>query len=378
MNADPREKKPSSDTDYVIVGAGVGGSLLALLLGRAGRRVVVVDAKPGVSRRGADILKPRGIRLLAEHGLLDRLRLRGALRRDRIDFYHDGVLLLPYDFAEHTEFGHYLAVPYAETVGTVLEACAELSNVDIHFGSTVVAVTTVGATATEVVLHDGTRLSARAFVDSSGSVTPLRDLVGPSFDALTYDHVLRMATVPLSPTADLRSRLYFGSAGWLAYFYPVTADSARIFLGVPRELEAEVFAGNHFKPAPVLRSFVPESDEAFWSLETTRFVPAPVAAYTSKPYHRGNVMLLGSSVFACHPMTGQGMSYSMEDAAVLASILVEARDGGDLCRLLDQRYETRRAAHARLVEYGDGLARSFHDRTAYLRAHHAVMHGGDL
>lgn len=300
------------------------------------------------------------------------------MQRDRIDFYHDGELFLPYDFAEHTEFGHYLAVPYAETVGTVLEACVELSNVDICFDSKVVAVTTVGATATEVTLHDGARLSARAFVDSSGSATPLRDLVRPSFDALTYDHVLRMATVPLSPRADLRSRLYFGSAGWLAYFYPVTADSARIFLGVPREREATVFTGHYIKPQPALRSFVPESDEAFWSLETTRFEPAPVSAYTSKPYHHGNVMLLGSSVFACHPMTGQGMSYSMEDAAILASVLLEARDDSELCRLLDQRYETRRAAHARLVEYGDGLARSFHDKPAYLRAHHAVMHGGDL
>ncbi|UMP07011.1 FAD-dependent monooxygenase [Amycolatopsis sp. EV170708-02-1] len=362
----------------MIVGAGVGGSFLALLLGRKGLRVVVVDANPGPGHRGADILKPRAIRLLAEHGLLDRLRSRGALQRDRIDFYHDGVSLLPYDFVEHTELGHYLVVPYVETVGTILEACAELPNVDVRFDSKIAAVTTAGATATEAILHNGARISARAFVDSSGSATPLRDLVRPHFDTLTYDHVLRMATVPLSSESDLRNRLYFGSTGWLAYFYPVTADSARIFLGVPRDQDARSHTGKYLNSLPVLYSFVPEADEAFRHLETAEFEPAPISAYTSKPYHHGNVILLGSSVFACHPMTGQGMSYSMEDAAVLTSILSEARDDLELSRLLDRHYETRRPAHERLVQYGDSLARSFHDKAAYLRAHDAVMHGGDL
>ncbi|PXX59803.1 hypothetical protein DFR70_111187 [Nocardia tenerifensis] len=67
----------------------------------------------------------------------------------------------------------------------------------------------------------------------------------------------------------------------------------------------------------------------------------------------------------------------MEDAAVLAEILVEAGDPNDLAHLLEQRYEPRRLAHTKLVEYGDNLARSYHDRDAYPRAHDADLHGGD-
>ncbi|MFI6334334.1 NAD(P)-binding protein [Streptomyces sp. NPDC050535] len=68
----PDGRRPAGETPGVRhrlrdVGAGVGGALPALLLGRAGRRVVVVDARPGVSTRGADFLKPRGLRVLAEH-----------------------------------------------------------------------------------------------------------------------------------------------------------------------------------------------------------------------------------------------------------------------------------------------------------------------
>ncbi|MGF6884719.1 2-polyprenyl-6-methoxyphenol hydroxylase-like FAD-dependent oxidoreductase [Nocardia sp. GAS34] len=98
------------DVDCVIVGAGIGGSLLSLLLGRQGQRVVVVEANPGVPTRGAEFLKPRGIRMLAEHGLLADLRGRGALSRSVIDYYHDGALILSYDFAEHTDLGHFLIV----------------------------------------------------------------------------------------------------------------------------------------------------------------------------------------------------------------------------------------------------------------------------
>ncbi|MFD5628916.1 FAD-dependent oxidoreductase [Streptomyces sp. NPDC127072] len=205
MGDDPRGRPPASDIDCVIVGAGVGGALPALLLGRSGRRGVVVDARPGVSTRGADFLKPRGLRILAEHGLLDGLRGRGALRGDRIDFFHDGTPLLSFDFAEHTGLGHYLVVPYAETVGAILDACAELPNVDVRFGATVVGVEAEGPTVTEVTLGDGTRLAARTFVDSSGSASPLRETAGPKRDVVTYDHVLRMATVPVPPGADVRN-----------------------------------------------------------------------------------------------------------------------------------------------------------------------------
>jgi 2-polyprenyl-6-methoxyphenol hydroxylase-like FAD-dependent oxidoreductase len=365
------------DVDCVIVGAGIGGSLLSLLLGRQGQRVVVVEANPGVPTRGAEFLKPRGIRMLAEHGLLADLRGRGALSRSVINFYHDGALILSYDFAEHTDVGHFLIVPYAETVGTILSACAELPNVDILFGSQVVDVVAEGTTVTEVILQDETRLRARAFVDSTGR-SPLHAFVGPQRDTVSYDHVMRLATVPVTPSIASRNRLYFASDGWFAYFYPVTADSARVFVGVPRELEAPVFEQRSIDLTSHLGSFVTENRDALTTLDAGQFTPAPVSALTCKPYHRGNVMLLGGAAFAAHPMTGQGMSYTMEDATMLAEILSQPRKDGDLQALLDERYEARRSVHTELVGYGDELARSYHDRAAYLRAHQPVRHGGDL
>ncbi|BDT90806.1 monooxygenase [Nocardia sputorum] len=373
-----RTAQATVDFDCVILGAGIGGAMLALLLGRQGRRVLVVDPGPGVATRGAEILKPRGIRVLAEQGLLDTLASRGALKRHVIDYHHDGELLFSYDFAEHTQLGHFLIAPYSEIVGTIVAACADLSHVHIRFGCRMVDFGVADALLTSCTLDDGTEVRTRVLVDSGGSGAGLREFVGSERDDNRYPHALRMSTIPITDSVATRNRLYFDSRGWFAYFYPVSAEMARVFVGVPRELEEPVFDEHRIDLKRRLSTFVTQSDDALARLDEDRFTPAPVAVFTSKPYHRDNVILLGSVVFSPHPMTGQGMSYTLEDATVLAEILARAYDGrGRLEPLLQQQYEIRRSGHNDLVAYGDALARSYHDRAAYLSAFHAFRHGGD-
>ncbi|MEU7765367.1 FAD-dependent monooxygenase [Nocardia sp. NPDC049190] len=367
----------SCEFDCLILGAGVGGALLALLLGRQGRRVLVISNKPKSATRGAEILKPRGIRILAEHGLLSELVSRGAMEREVIDFHHDGSLLLSYDFAQHTMLGHFLIVPYAATVGTILDACAELPNVDIRFNRRMVEAHTANSRVIGGTLDDGTVLRARALVDSSGSASPLRDYVGSEREVSKHDHILRMTTIPVTASVLSRNRMYFSSTGWFAYFYPVSTKLARVFIGLPQEQDSQVFDQRSADLSARLGEFVSRSGDALALVDASRFVRAPVSAYSSKPYHRDNVVLLGSTAFSPHPMTGQGMSYIMEDATILASILVAAQDDRDLRLLLHQRYEERRTMHTELVAYGDALARSYPDRDAYLKAHRAGLHGGD-
>ncbi|WP_280380689.1 FAD-dependent monooxygenase [Nocardia wallacei] len=365
------------NVDCVILGSGVGGALLALLLGRRGQRVLLLEAKSHPPARGAEILKPRGIRVLAEHGLLDELLNRGALERVIIDFYHDGSLLLSYDFAEHTRLGHFLIVPYARIVSVILDACAELPNVDIRFGRRLVDLCSEQFPVSSGLLDDGTRVRARTFVDAGGSMSALSTFVESMRDSSRYGQVLRTATIPVTASVLSRNRLYFSSTGRLAYFYPVDSGKARVFLGFPGAQDALIFERPCDDLAAQLADFVTKSGDALALLRADQFVRVPISAYTSKPYHRENVVLLGSSAFSPHPMTGQGMSYTLEDATVLAEILAAATGPEHLELLLQERYEVRRALHGRLVAYGDALAESYHDRDAYLRVHDPVLHGGD-
>lgn len=365
------------DVDCVIVGAGIGGALLALLLGRAGNRVLIVEPGDRIATRGADILKPRGIRVLAEHGLLQPLMQRNPLRRNIIDFHHDGSPFFSYDFAQHTGLGYFLITPYAETVGTILEACAELPNIEIRFGRRLVDLEVEESVVTTGTLDDGTRLRARTFVDSTGSGSALSGFVGSVRDVSPLGHTLRAATIPVTPSIMARNRLYFASTGWFAYFYPVTAELARVFVGAPAESGPSVFDNTDIDLVSELRSFVTHSDDALTSLDVRRFAPAPISAFTSKPYHRDNVVLLGGAAFSPHPMTGQGMSYTLEDATLLAEILTGEHDVHELDRLLQDYYRQRSSSHADLVAYGDALAGGYHDRSTYLTAHRPRFHGGD-
>ncbi|MFC7586885.1 hypothetical protein ACFQYP_26485 [Nonomuraea antimicrobica] len=92
-------------------------------------------------------------------------------------------------------------------------------------------------------------------------------------------------------------------------------------------------------------------------------------------YHRGNAALLGSAAFACHPMTGMGMSYTLRDAEILADVICAAAGDPELLdRLLQARYEPRGHAHRQLIDYGDSLVATFRDPRAYLAAFRSDLH----
>jgi 2-polyprenyl-6-methoxyphenol hydroxylase-like FAD-dependent oxidoreductase len=368
--------------DVVILGAGVGGLFLALLLGRAGRRVVVLERRGELGSRGAEFLKPRGLRLLHSVGLADELHDRGAWHRSLIRYYHDGRLLLQLDFERHTELGHYLILPYHDIVRALAGACNELDSVELWFNASVLGADQAGDDVQRVYLADGRRLDADAFVIADAGTTPLGSWAPRRAHASAPPHTMFMATLPLLRTAAEHNRLYFSSDGWLAYMYPVGDASTRLFVGVPSGQEHLVVDRPSVELADRLATFVSASPDALMHLRTAGTVGLqrmPLESRQVERYHHGNVALLGSSAWMCHPMTGQGMSYTMEDAEVLAGAIHDALDGrGALDALLERRYEPRGGQHRQLIDYGDALARSYPDRDAYLRCFDAAMHGGDV
>src|SRR5690606_4071465 len=95
--------------EATIVGAGLAGSLLAILLARRGRRVRVHERLPDMRRdsipAGRSInlaLAARGIRALEEAGVMDRVRPLLIPMRGRMLHEIDRPLTLaPYGQREH-------------------------------------------------------------------------------------------------------------------------------------------------------------------------------------------------------------------------------------------------------------------------------------
>ncbi|MFB4274173.1 FAD-dependent monooxygenase [Nonomuraea sp. MTCD27] len=360
----------TTSCDVAIVGAGLGGCFLALLLGRRGRHVVVIEQGPSVPSAGADFLKPPGLRVLARHGLADLVGRRG-LRRDIIRYYHDGDPIQECHYPE----GGFLIRPYRELVELIYTSCA-MEGVDFWFDASIDDIAMGDGRVEELTLADGRRLRAGVVIGADGTKSAVRQALGIEQRTMPYERLLmRVATVPLSASVAQLNRLYFSSEGWLAYLYPINRDEARVFVGLPPEDDKEIFQDGIPALLDELKKFVTESSDAFNALQPATWQRIKVSSLRVDAYHKGNAALLGSAAFACHPMTGMGMSYTLHDAEILADVICAAAGDAELLdRLLYARYEPRRHAHRQLIDYGDALAATFRDRAAYLSAFRADLH----
>ncbi|MGW3341996.1 FAD-dependent monooxygenase [Nonomuraea rubra] len=364
----------TTSCDVAIVGAGLGGCFLALLLGRRGLNVVVIEQGPSVPSAGADFLKPPGLRVLARHGLADLVERHG-LRRDLIRYYHDGEPIKECRFPD----GGFLIRPYRELVELIYTSCA-MQDVEFWFDASIADIAVgqgpVGERVEELMLQDGRRLRAGVVIGADGTKSAVRQALGIEQRTMPYERLLmRVATVPLSASVAQLNRLYFSSEGWLTYLYPINRDQARVFVGLPPEDDKEIFQDGIPALLDELKKFVTDSSDAFNALQPATWQLIKVSSLRVEAYHKGNAALLGSAAFACHPMTGMGMSYTLHDAEILADVICAAGDDPELLdKLLHARYEPRRHAHRQLIDYGDALAATFRDREAYLAAFRADLH----
>ncbi|MEO3868014.1 FAD-dependent monooxygenase [Nonomuraea sp. B12E4] len=360
----------TTSCDVAIVGAGLGGCFLALLLGRRGRHVVVIEQAPSVPSAGADFLKPPGLRVLARHGLAHLIERHG-LRRDIIRYYHDGEPIQECRFPD----GGFLIRPYRELVELIYTSCA-MEGVEFRFDASIDDIVFGDGHIQELALSNGDRLRAGVVIGADGTKSAIRQALDIEQRSIPYERLLmRVATVPLSASVARLNRLYFSSEGWLTYLYPINRDEARVFVGLPPEDDKEIFQDGIPTLLDELKKFVTDSSDAFNSLQPATWQRIKVSSLRVSAYHKGNAALLGSAAFACHPMTGMGMSYTLHDAELLADVICAAGDDrGLLDRLLYARYEPRRHAHRQLIDYGDALAATFRDRDAYLAAFRPDLH----
>jgi 2-polyprenyl-6-methoxyphenol hydroxylase-like FAD-dependent oxidoreductase len=360
----------TTSCDVAIVGAGLGGCFLALLLGRRGRRVVVIEQGPSIPSAGADFLKPPGLRVLARHGLANLVERHG-LRRDIIRYYHDGEPIRECRFPD----GGFLIRPYKELVELIYASCA-MEGVEFWFDADIDDIAGGDDRVEELTLSDGRRLRADVVIGADGTKSAVRQALGIEQVTMPYERLLmRVATVPLTASVAQLNRLYFSSDGWLAYLYPLNRDQARVFVGLPPEDDKEIFQDGIPALIDELKKFVTDSSDAFNALQPAKWQLIKVSSLRVSAYHKGNAALLGSAAFACHPMTGMGMSYTLHDAEILADVISAAAGDAELLdRLLYARYEPRRHAHRQLIDYGDALAATFRDRDAYLAAFRPELH----
>jgi flavin-dependent dehydrogenase len=360
---DPTELRLGRQGSYdaIVVGARPAGASTAMLLARAGRRVLLVDR----SAYGADTLSTHaimraGVMQLHRWGLLDEVRRAGtpAIRHSAFHYGDERV-----DVPIREEHGvDALYAPRRTVLDPIIVDAAWDAGVEVLWGVRVVGVerdangrvcgvrarTPAGAeavaTAPIVIGADGMHSTiARA-------VGTVAEHETASAGAFVYAYFSGLD----SPALDL-----YYEPGVSAGVIPTNDGLHNVFVGMPAaRFAAERDLGTKTENvfASVLSEAAPDVARALAHIEpVTPFRSFPGLGGHLRRSHGPGWALVGDAGYFKDPLTAHGITDALRDAELLVRALLESpRDEPDA-----RAYQTVR----------DGLARPFMDATAAAASH---------
>jgi salicylate hydroxylase len=316
---------------YYVAGAGIAGLTLALALAKFGAAVVVLERSPTLSEFGAGLqISPNARKVLNALGLDEALTAR-SLEPAGIDIYpyrrSSPLVTLELGAIMRQRFGaSYTVMHRADLADALYKACRRFANIDILFGvrGWDVVSHARGVTVSIDEANGQTRTGrALAFIGADGvhSRTRLEILGGPA--ARYGQRVAWRTLLPFDSAAgqialDRVSVLFAPGYHMVCYPLPHRRQvNLALFSKVP--LDASQFGTRPMLPKTMWQS--PRID-VLLAAAGDSWTPWPLHTVETSRWHAGNIGLVGDAAHAMVPFQAQGAAMSIEDAAVLAPLLV--------------------------------------------------------
>lgn len=325
-----------------VVGAGLCGSLLAILLAKRGYRVSLVERRadprrsPPAAGRSINLaLSARGIRALEHAGLFEAVEALLLPMRGRLIHEENGATqLLPYGQRE----GELIwSVSRAELNRHLIEAAERLPEVTLHFGQEALAWdASRGAlslrdidedrqyeiTDGPVIAADGAGSAVRRSLAAAGIVRADESLLPHGYKELTIPagpggaFLLEADALHVWPRGEFMLIALPNPGGdfTLTLFLPMAGAEGFECLDTPSRISA--FFERRF---PDVIPLVPEL------VGTFRRNPVGVlGTVRCRPWRDGGrLLLIGDAAHAIVPFHGQGMNLAFEDCRLLDELLSE-------------------------------------------------------
>lgn len=339
-----------------IIGAGLAGSLLAILMARSGLHVTVyerrADPRVGPVDSGRSInlaLAARGIRGLERAGVLDRVMPLTIAMRGRMVHEHDGSAELQMYGVRPEEVIY--SVSRAALNRVLVEAADEFENVELRFGQTALGLANPG---NAVELRDAAsgrvyRAAAQPTIATDGGGSPIRHALAArgtsrvreelldhdykelSIPAVNGRHVMEPHALHIWPRGGFMLIALPNLDGSFTATLFLSKHGADSFDRLKAPADVDAFFAREF---PSAKALMPDLAREFF--ENPQGFLGTV--YTDGWHAGGDVLLLGDAAHAIVPFHGQGMNCAFEDCVELDRMLGESRD----CTAVFTRFERER------------------------------------
>ena len=373
----------------IIVGAGIGGSTLALSLAHLGVDCTLIEQAPALTTVGAGIqLSPNGVRVLEQLGLGEQLKhfcTEPDFHKYSVWDTGEIVLKTPLQPMVKATYGH--AYYHAHRADLIDLLTAPLDRSKLLMNTRVASVEQNECSAW-VTTTDGHRIEGDVIIGADGihslvreqvfKPTSPRDSGYASWRGVIDSDAISHLDIPVSAYVDMGPRLsfvyYFVSGGkkfnWLALGR--TNDPLRESWSqtATREDVIAAFDGWYERPKQIIEA------------TPTIFVTALHDREPLDSWVNGRVALMGDAAHAMLPYHAQGAVQSLEDAWVLARTL-ELRGNSPPVAL--KHYESLRYDRANLLVQQSRSAEGWYhvdtpgqieSRNARFRSTSARLEGG--
>lgn len=331
------------NTHITIVGAGLVGSLLALMLAKRGHRVTVLERRPDLRKErisaGRSInlaISARGLDALARVGLEEEAKAHAIPMLGRMVHAKDGSTSFQRYGKDDSQ--HINSISRGWLNGMLMDH-AEAAGAEIRFRQRVSALHDGGR---ELVVHDEARGETCTLhsdvcfgTDGAGSVVraQLRTQGVLQEHSETLAHGYKELEIPAGPNGSFaieKNALHIWPRGTYMLIalpnqdgsFTVTLflayEGAPSFMDLTTPGQVEAFFARDFADAKAL---MPTLTTDFFGNPTGHMVTVK-----SSPWHHDATLLLGDAAHAIVPFFGQGMNCGFEDCSVLAELMDQHED----------------------------------------------------
>lgn len=310
--------------NVLVVGSGLAGTATAIRLAARGVAVDLVEVNPDATTLGSGItLQGNALRELRSLGVWDQVREKGyAFDVTGLRAPDPAGTMVAEILDARTggpDLPAVLGMPRPDLARILVGRAAE-AGAKIRFGTTFTELAQ-DAAGVDVTFTDGATARYDLVVGADGVRSHTRRALGIDLVTRPVGMGIWRAFGP-RPASVTRTDLYYGGPSYIAGYCPTGADSLYAYIVEPVQDRGGLSPVEQLATMKRLsEAYHGPWDEIRETLDRIKYHRFETHLLPG-PWNRGRVVLIGDAAHTCPPTLAQGGAQALEDAAVLAELLL--------------------------------------------------------